>query len=194
MVMLVIKSCFYLLFFGMSIMTDSNAFVISSNRAVPLQTTTQKQNNRHHQRKQNQRSRTIMFIEDWVADMIDDELHRQGNKKEYEKEWMEKNRNTILHEIKKNQATENPSLLNDESDNMRQKLKDRKMALNDPTRYCADRCVTTGNCDAYEDFFDLDATEVIEFCNDCVLSEDEEPCDIPEAFFHEDNPFNNKLP
>ena len=28
--------------------------------------------------------------------------------------------------------------------------KDEMMAANDPMRYCADRCVTTGNCDVFE--------------------------------------------
>ena len=28
--------------------------------------------------------------------------------------------------------------------------KDERMAANDPMRYCADRCVTTGNCDVFE--------------------------------------------
>ena len=28
--------------------------------------------------------------------------------------------------------------------------KDEKMAEDDPMRYCADRCVTTGNCDVFE--------------------------------------------
>lgn len=28
--------------------------------------------------------------------------------------------------------------------------KDEKMAQDDPMRYCADRCVTTGNCDVFE--------------------------------------------
>ena len=52
--------------------------------------------------------------------------------------------------------------------------KDRKMAMSDPQRYCADRCVTTGNCDVYEDLYQMSATEVMEFCTECVLSEEEE--------------------
>ena len=31
--------------------------------------------------------------------------------------------------------------------------------------------------------FQLSPEDVIGFCNDCVLAEDEEPCDIPEAFY-----------
>ncbi len=33
--------------------------------------------------------------------------------------------------------------------------KDEKMAENDPMRYCADRCVATGNCDVFEDMFEM---------------------------------------
>ena len=36
-----------------------------------------------------------------------------------------------------------------------QRRKDERMASNDPARYCADRCVSTGNCDVFEDMFDL---------------------------------------
>lgn len=36
-----------------------------------------------------------------------------------------------------------------------QRRKDEKMANDDPARYCADRCVSTGNCDVFEDMFEL---------------------------------------
>jgi hypothetical protein len=65
--------------------------------------------------------------------------------------------------------------------------KDEKMAEDDPMRYCADRCVTTGNCDVFEDMFDMDPSEVITFCKECVLSEEEEPCDVPVNLFEDDN-------
>lgn len=42
-----------------------------------------------------------------------------------------------------------------------QRRKDEKMANNDPARYCADRCVSTGNCDVFEDMFDLGKSDVI---------------------------------
>jgi len=65
--------------------------------------------------------------------------------------------------------------------------KDKKLAQEDPQGYCADRCITTGNCDVYEDIFDFSPDEVMAFCSDCVLSEEEEPCDLPpesmDAFF-----------
>lgn len=59
--------------------------------------------------------------------------------------------------------------------------KDQRLAEKNPESYCADRCLSTGNCEVFEDFFELSALEVVKFCTDCVLSEDDEPCDIPEA-------------
>ena len=52
--------------------------------------------------------------------------------------------------------------------------KDIKMAADDPQRYCADRCVSTGNCDVFEDLYSLSPQEVVSFCKDCVLSDEEE--------------------
>jgi hypothetical protein len=63
-----------------------------------------------------------------------------------------------------------------------QMRKDRRLARTDPMRYCADRCVSTGNCQVWEDMFELSEKEVRKFCEECVLSEDEEPCDVPEKF------------
>lgn len=63
-----------------------------------------------------------------------------------------------------------------------QARKDRRMARDDPARYCADRCVATGNCQVWEDMFDMAAEEVQTFCKECVLSEGEEPCDVPDMF------------
>ncbi|KAL7537367.1 hypothetical protein ACHAWF_005738 [Thalassiosira exigua] len=60
------------------------------------------------------------------------------------------------------------------------------MAADDPARYCADRCVTTGNCDVFEDMFEMDPREVMAFCTECVLSEDEEPCDVPANLLRDD--------
>lgn len=34
-----------------------------------------------------------------------------------------------------------------------------------------------------QDMFDMDPSEVVKFCTECVLSEDEEPCDVPEVFY-----------
>ena len=60
--------------------------------------------------------------------------------------------------------------------------KDKRMAREDPARYCADRCVATGNCQVWEDTFAMSAEEVQKFCKECVLSEEEESCEVPEKF------------
>jgi hypothetical protein len=91
---------------------------------------------------------------------------------------MEKNRNNILHHTHDFVDPDRP----DDYEVSRQQVKDRKMALEDPMKYCADRCIATGNCDIYEEFFELSAEEVLAFCNECVLSEDGENCVLPEAF------------
>lgn len=94
---------------------------------------------------------------------------------------MDKNRNQILHHV--------PAFVEGEETDMsefRQAAKDRKLARQDPQRYCADRCVATGNCDVYEDIFELTPQEVLSFCNDCVLNESEDAdseCVIPDAFY-----------
>lgn len=125
-----------------------------------------------------------LFIDKRIADLIDSEVHRQHHKKEYEKEWMEKNRGAVLHSL---HAGENTlaivSDLEEQHDRMRQFAKDKRLAKDDPRRYCADRCISTGNCDVYEDIFDFSPTEVLKFCNDCVLGDGEEPCDIPDSFY-----------
>ena len=66
--------------------------------------------------------------------------------------------------------------------------RDRRMVRKNPAQYCADRCVSTGHCEVFEDMLDMGPQEVMKFCTDCVLSEEEEPCDIPEAMFADDYP------
>jgi len=93
------------------------------------------------------RKPTRVFLEDHIADLIDQELYRQHHKKEFENEWMDKNRGAIFRQL-----NDKDNLMEEEPEqDFRQKAKDRKMAKDDPARYCADRCVTTGNCDVYED-------------------------------------------
>jgi len=134
---------------------------------------------------------TRLFLEDWVADMIDGELYRQGHKQEFENEWMEKNRGAIMSRLQQagglagvaGQEGGATNLMMDAEEDYRTRRKDVKMALSDPQKYCADRCLTTGNCDVYEDFFEMTPEKVMEFCEECVLSEGEEPCDVPDAFY-----------
>jgi hypothetical protein len=104
------------------------------------------------------RSTTRIFLEDWVAEMIDAEIYRQEHKKEYEAAWMEKNRGAILHNLRhgggggeadevmasSSSANANLMVLDDDVQNFRQHARDVKLAKEDPQRYCADRCITTG--------------------------------------------------
>jgi hypothetical protein len=105
---------------------------------------------------------------------------------------MENNRNQILHKL-----PSESEVLDDQDNlqNLRQVAKDKKLAKEDPQRYCADRCVATGNCDVYEDIFDLSPQQVLAFCKECVLSEDKDECQIPEAFyeFADEDDVNNVL-
>jgi hypothetical protein len=34
-----------------------------------------------------------------------------------------------------------------------------------------------------QDMFEMGPSEVIKFCTECVLSDDEEPCDVPQSMF-----------
>jgi hypothetical protein len=92
-------------------------------------------------------STTTLFLEDWVAEMVDIEGDRQAHLKEYENEWMEKNRGAVLSRIETDfMDVEDPDAID-----FRMHRKDQKLAFKDPQAYCADRCVSTGNCDIYED-------------------------------------------
>ncbi|KAG7359321.1 hypothetical protein IV203_015910 [Nitzschia inconspicua] len=129
---------------------------------------------------------TQLFLEDWVADMIDGELYRQSHKKEFEEAWMEKNRNAVLSRIETDFVNVDPI---DDVTDFRMHRKDKRLAFKDPERYCADRCVATGNCDIFEDFYEMSPEQVIAFCTECVLSEDEDgECQIPDAFYDKPRP------
>lgn len=92
---------------------------------------------------------TTLYLEDWVADMIDGELHRQGHKTEYENAWMAKNRGAVLQSLNVGGTT--AMLDEDRIQEFRQIEKDKRLAKRNPQQYCADRCIATGNCDVYED-------------------------------------------
>eukprot|EP00527_Entomoneis_sp_CCMP2396_P003607 CAMPEP_0198153972 /NCGR_PEP_ID=MMETSP1443-20131203/66603_1 /TAXON_ID=186043 /ORGANISM="Entomoneis sp., Strain CCMP2396" /LENGTH=175 /DNA_ID=CAMNT_0043820515 /DNA_START=120 /DNA_END=647 /DNA_ORIENTATION=+ len=135
-------------------------------------------------------STTQLFIEDRIANMIDQELYRQHHLQDFENEWMEKNREAVLKSASGGPTAS--SMLTDEAMVTDQQLKrDQFMASSDPQRYCADRCIATGNCDVYEDIFKFSPQQVLEFCEECVLSDKEEPCDVPDAFFSYDDDDNN---
>mmetsp|Transcript_38639 Transcript_38639/g.83950 ORF Transcript_38639/g.83950 Transcript_38639/m.83950 type:complete len:212 (-) Transcript_38639:155-790(-) len=136
---------------------------------------------------------TALYLEDHIADLIDSELVRVGKLKEWEREWHEKNKPFI--EPKTN-AEAVDSLLSsttasdDGVDRINPMMlkRDQRMAEKDPQKYCADRCVATGNCEVYEDMFEMSPAQVMEFCNDCVLAEDDDAeCPIPDSMYGEDD-------
>jgi len=93
---------------------------------------------------------TRLHLQDWVADLIDQEMYRQNHKKEFEAEWMEKNRGAVMYHL--NNGNENENFMNTPApEEFRQHAKDQKLAMEHPEQYCADRCITTGNCEIYED-------------------------------------------
>jgi hypothetical protein len=126
---------------------------------------------------------TRLFLEDHIADMIDMELQRLAHKQEADRAWHQKNEAVIEHDLPQGFDF-------DEAESAimarRQKKKDKRLAKQDPQRYCADRCIATGNCDVFEDIFDFTAEEVVKFCEECVISDEEEPCVVPEALFEDD--------
>jgi hypothetical protein len=88
-----------------------------------------------------------LFLEDWVAGMIDGELHRQPNNKTNEKGWMEKNRAADFHRMESDFV----NVQDPQAEEFQVYKKDAKLAWKDPQRCCADRCISTENCDIYED-------------------------------------------
>jgi len=62
----------------------------------------------------------------------------------------------------------------------RQRRKDLELAQTNPEAYCKDRCVAVGECEVFEDFYHLSPEQVMSFCKDCILSDSDEPCDVPE--------------
>jgi Ca2+-binding EF-hand superfamily protein len=51
-------------------------------------------------------------------------------------------------------------------------VRDRKLADENPKKYCADRCLATGFCDALEDFYDMTTSQVQTFCEQCAGSDE----------------------
>lgn len=120
---------------------------------------------------------TVLNLDPRIARLVDEEYYRETHLDEYDKKFHERNDPLIEHDLPQGYDADESDLA--EPVLHRQQVKDRRLARDDPQKYCADRCLSTGYCDAFEDFFEFTPEEVLEFCTDCVLSEDEEPCDIP---------------
>jgi hypothetical protein len=128
--------------------------------------------------------------------MIDSELYRQEHHKEYEAAWMEKNKGAVVSRLSDASDTTSvglyPSqmLADKDREAFAEHHRDERMAFLKPEKYCADRCVATGNCDIFEDFYELSPQDVLKFCEECVLGGDEEDsgCELPEAFYEKEPP------
>jgi len=142
-------------------------------------------------------SNTKIFLEDWVANMIDGELYRLDHHEEYEAAWMEKNKGAVVSRLSDERSTTDglyPSQMVGDGDReeFAQHRRDERMAFLKPEKYCADRCIATGNCDILEDFYEMGPQDVINFCEECVLNvddvEDNIGCDVPDAFYEKEPP------
>jgi hypothetical protein len=95
------------------------------------------------------RNPTKIFINKRIADLIDGESYRQSHQADFEREWMEKNREAMLSRLNDGKRAVPDD--EDPEQNMRERARDRTLAKKNPQQYCADRCIATGNCDVYED-------------------------------------------
>ena len=131
-------------------------------------------------------SSTRLYLENHIADMIDEEVDRLKDVTSWRRKEEAKRKAWSEQELSLPEGFDFNSVHeyqpNKDAGNKIQMRKDKRMAREDPARYCADRCVATGACEVYEDMFELSASEVMKFCQDCVLSEGEDPCDVPDAF------------
>mmetsp|Transcript_13825 Transcript_13825/g.21366 ORF Transcript_13825/g.21366 Transcript_13825/m.21366 type:complete len:161 (+) Transcript_13825:66-548(+) len=129
------------------------------------------------------RTRQVVFISEEVANFVDEQYWRQNHKKELEDNFQEKNKMMLEKEL--------PTDFDFDDHIMEENLstthleRDKRMARDHPMAYCADRCIATGHCDVFEDVFELSPTDVMKFCENCVLSDSEEPCDVPESYLED---------
>jgi len=156
---------------------------------------------------------------DWVADMIDEEIYRQYHHKEYEEAWMKKNKAAILSRLSDASSNGDSSsssssssgypssmmmLEGEDREAFAEHKRDERMAFLKPEKYCADRCLATGNCDIFEDFYELGPEDVLRFCEECVLFDENgndndidsnetmekssSSCEVPDAFYEKEPP------
>merc|ERR1711862_552740 len=116
---------------------------------------------------------TEIRLEISVAEMIDREYERLTDhtnwRKKQQQEMRERQNAKIPEGFDFNSATDFTTT--SQSANAKiQRRKDKRLARNDPAKYCADRCVSTGNCSVWEEFFDMDAEEVQRFCGNVCLA------------------------
>lgn len=140
----------------------------------------------------------LEWLTGWLTyHRIDLELLRLENKEEYEQAWKAKNNKVIEPTLPNSFDFDDFAALNGNTGSgatlSAEQRRDIRLVKKSPQMYCADRCVSTGHCDVLEDVLEMDAMEVIKFCKDCVLSVEEEPCDIPEKLLDGDYDFGSAL-
>jgi hypothetical protein len=132
---------------------------------------------------------------------IDMALDRQRRHYEIEKKWEDQNKKMFEHEFSHELRAFEEQVI---EISPRQRRKDALQAQTNPEAYCRDRCVAVGECEVFEDLYvvqygrpycfivvthfvlnilhsyHMTPEQVMSFCKDCVLSDDDEPCDIPE--------------
>ena len=127
----------------------------------------------HSRLQQQQSTTTTLYLEDHIAKMIDNEMRRLYQKHETQSQWEAQQRElqSEIHGLPENYDFEsefadstqyqNPASVQGFTSGVNrsisgpQRRKDEKMVEDDPMRYCADRCVSTGNCDVFEDMFEM---------------------------------------
>jgi hypothetical protein len=98
-------------------------------------------------------SLTTVYLEDRIARMIDREYYREQHLSEFESEWMKQNREAVLHGLRDTADPYMATHIDSPDQEFRERARDRMLAIKEPERYCADRCMSTGNCDIYEDLY-----------------------------------------
>lgn len=98
-----------------------------------------------------------------LAHHIDGEHHEELLQKHVEARWAWMVDNPGL-ELEKERASGELNFM--------QKRKDQRLAERDTRRWCLDRCLATGYCDAVEDLYQMSSEQVLAFCKSCA-EEDE---------------------
>ena len=126
------------------------------------------------------RHKTALHIDQGIAEMIDNEFYRQNHIEEYHQRQTKRDTEILKEHVPEEFSFGEIPFLVDDEDIIAMR-KDKLLADKDPEKYCADRCIATGNCEVFEDFFELSPKQVVKFCEECVLSDEEESCDLPES-------------
>ena len=65
-------------------------------------------------------------------------------------------------------AAEAPMSIHDDMRTPVERMRDEKLAARDTRKWCLDRCLATGACEALEDLWQLSAAQVVKFCQQCA--------------------------